>query len=75
MNDLIALAFTDLPVRMVMIDGVPWWVGVDVTKILELKKPYQALDALEEYERGTYIIGTPSGEQTMIVINEAASTV
>ncbi len=71
MNDLIALAFTDLPVRMVMIDGVPWWVGVDVTKILELKKPYQALDALEEYERGTYIIGTPSGEQTMIVINES----
>lgn len=56
---------------MIMRGNVPWWVGVDAARMLGIVKAYQALDRLEDYERGTYIIGTPSGDQEMIIINES----
>lgn len=71
MQDVISLAFVDAPIRMVMIDGEPWWVGIDLTALLQIGKPYQALDALEDYERGKCIVPTPSGDQDMIVVNES----
>lgn len=71
MAALIPLHFETADVRMVMIDGAPWWVGVDIVAALGIVKTHQALAALEEYERGTYIVGTPSGDQEMIVINES----
>lgn len=71
MAALIPLHFETADVRMVMIDGVPWWVGVDIVAALGIVKTHQALTALEDYERGTYIVGTPSGGQEMIVINES----
>lgn len=71
MSVLIPLHFDRSDVRMVMRDGVPWWVGIDVVAALGIVKAHQALAALEDYERGTYIVGTPSGEQEMIVINES----
>lgn len=71
MKPIIPLHFDHADVRMVMRDGEPWWVGIDVAAALGLAKAHQALSTLEDYERGTYTIGTPSGRQEMIVVNES----
>lgn len=71
MNDLIPLHFENFDVRMIVRDGVPWWVGIDSTKMLGIVGGHQALRRLEDYERGICNIYTPSGEQEMIIINES----
>lgn len=71
MNALIPLHFEAANIRMVILNGVPWWVGIDVTAALGIVKAHQALAGLSDYERGTYSIGTPSGDQEMIIINES----
>lgn len=57
-------------VRTADVDGDIRFVGVDVCRILEIAKPHQALDRLDDDERGTCIVGTPSGDQSMIVVSE-----
>ena len=48
-----------------------WFVGLDVCRILGIAKAHQALDRLDQDERGTYTVGTPGGPQEMVVISEA----
>lgn len=57
-------------VRTIEKNGQPWFVGLDVCRVLDIAKPHQALDRLDEDERGTCIIGTPGGDQSAIVISE-----
>lgn len=63
-------AFDDHLVRVVEIDSEPWFVGKDVCAVLDIVKHHQALDRLDADERGTCIVGTPSGEQDMVVVSE-----
>lgn len=58
-------------VRVVSRDGEPWFVAADVCRVLGLSDPSKAVSRLEEDERGTNIVRTPSGDQQMIVINES----
>lgn len=58
-------------VRTVMKDGEPWWVAKDVCDILGLKNSRDAMNGLDDDERGVANIYTPSGEQSMNVINES----
>lgn len=51
-------------------DGEPWFVGVDVCRVLGIVKPHQALDRLRDDERGTCSIGTPGGAQEAITVSE-----
>ena len=59
-------------IRTADIDGEPWFVGKDVAAALEYKDTVNALKAHVDFEdkRG-WQITTPSGEQTMTVINES----
>lgn len=70
MNAIINLAFEENLMRVVDKDGAPWFVGKDVCHCLGISKHHQALDALDNDERGTCTVGTPSGDQTMIVVSE-----
>lgn len=70
MNPIQNFAFNEHLVRAVDIEGEPWFVGKDVCSVLDIQKHHQALDNLDEDERGTYSIGTPRGDQSMIVISE-----
>lgn len=58
-------------VRQIDKDGELWFVGLDVCRILGIKDHHQALERLDEDERGRYTVPTPSGDQDMIVISEA----
>ncbi len=68
--DIVPFMFKDNAVRTVERDGDPWFVGRDVCRVLDIAKVEQALGRLENDERGTYTIGTPGGDQSMIVISE-----
>lgn len=58
-------------VRSVMIDGEPWFVGRDVANVLGYSNPSRDVARhTTERQRGVYRIGTPSGEQDVVIISE-----
>ncbi len=63
--------FALTPVRSVLIDGEPWFVGNDTTRALQIADGRQALDKLDDDEKGWCSIPTPtSGLQRMRVVSE-----
>lgn len=60
---VIPFAFEDQLVRVVMIDGDDWYVGRDCCHALGIRDHKQALSRLDEDERGTCIVGTPSAAE------------
>lgn len=63
--------FETTEVRVQMRDGQAWFVAADVCAALEIKDTSMAVARLDEDERGTSSIGTPSGEQQMLTVNES----
>lgn len=57
-------------VRVVMRDGEPWFVITDVAKALGYRDAANAARNLPDHQRGTQIVSTPSGKQTLAVTNE-----
>ena len=57
-------------VRTVMQGGEPWFVAADVCKALDLDKTWNALQRLDEDEKGTTSISTLGGVQEMAIVNE-----
>ncbi|ECL7394951.1 hypothetical protein DQK30_22215 [Salmonella enterica subsp. enterica] len=53
------------PVRVVMVDGNPWFVALDVIKALRLTNPTMALKALDDDERAKFNLGR-QGETNII---------
>ena len=70
MTDLMPFNYEGRQVRTVTINGQPWFVAADVCAVLDIRDTSMAVRSLDDDERGTSIIGTPSGEQNMLVINE-----
>lgn len=59
-------------VRTVTIDNEPWFVGKDVAMALGYTNPQKAVrDHVLEEDRGMNEMDTPSGRQTLAVINES----
>lgn len=51
--------------------GEPWFVVADVCRILSIGKANDAVRGLDDDERGTDTIRTPSGDQQMLICSEA----
>lgn len=59
-------------VRIVIIDGEPWFVGKDVATALGYANPRDALTRhVDDEDKGESRITTPYGVQNFVVINEA----
>lgn len=59
-------------VRTIVIDGEPWFVGNDVARALEYKDLYSAMRRnVDEEDKRLCLIGSSSGKQKTIVINES----
>lgn len=73
MSTIMPLIFpeTQKQVRVVLIDGDPWWVTSDVCRVLEIKNPSQALTGLDDDEKGLTTTETPGGSQRLSIINES----
>lgn len=58
-------------IRVVMQEGEPWFVAVDVCNALELTNSRITVGRLDDDEKGVSSIYTPGGTQNMVVINES----
>lgn len=79
-TSIIPLDFESHAVRSVMIDGKPWWVAVDVCRVLRHSNPSVAIKRLDDDEKrvidpklllGTSVAG--GGAQMMSVITQGAA--
>ena len=70
-NDLQVWQYNKNKIRTVTKDGEPWFVAKDLSDILEFRDAATALRGLEDSEKGTHIVCTLGGEQSMTVINES----
>lgn len=68
-NNFVTFNFVTLSVRVLMIDGAPWFVAADVLEVLTLDR--KALERLDSDEKGVSSIHTPGGPQKMTTINES----
>ena len=70
-KSLRVFTFEDSKVRVVFQNGEPWWIARDVCMVLEIKNPRDAVQDLEDDEKGVAIADTPGGQQEMTIISEA----
>jgi prophage antirepressor-like protein len=71
MNNIITHTFKQTAVRTVERDNIIWFVASDIAKALDFRDAEKMTRILDDDERGTHIVGTPSGDQEMIIINES----
>lgn len=63
--------FNSTAIRVVMIEGDPWFVAKDVAvDILEMRDAVVLVQRLPEKVKGTFKVCTPGGEQEVLCINE-----
>lgn len=61
--------FNESEVRVVLVDGRPWWVARDVAKVLGYRDAANAIRVLRPDQVGTHQVSTPGGVQMMRVIS------
>ena len=57
-------------IRVVMHDGLPWFVAADICRALDIADVRQALERLDDDERGGCSIPTPGGPQEVRCVTE-----
>jgi prophage antirepressor-like protein len=59
-------------VRIIEMNGEPWFVGKDVATILGYKETAKAIRThVDEEDKGVSVLDTPGGKQEVIIINES----
>lgn len=71
MNDIQVFDFEDNAVRVIDIDGEPWFVAADVARVLDIKNSRDAVADLDDDEKGVATTDTLGGRQEMRIINES----
>lgn len=72
MNELQIFNYQSSEVRTVMIDGEPWFVLVDVCRVLGIVRGARVAERLEQDEvRQMYLTDSLGRQQEMIIINES----
>lgn len=71
MNDLMLFDFEKSMVRVVVVDGEPWWVGRDVCAVLGIDDARKSVNLLDQDERNTIPVTDAIGrKQETLVVNE-----
>jgi len=72
MSEIVLFDFHGHRVRVVMIDGEPWWVFIDVCAALEISSPWSVVQRLEPEDLCSAEVLDPRGvRQSTRVINES----
>ncbi|MDM4721120.1 phage antirepressor KilAC domain-containing protein [Micromonospora sp. WMMA1363] len=71
MSAVQVFAYDDTEIRTVLADGDPWFVAADIARPLGYRMASDMTRRLDEDDRGTRSVRTPSGQQDMTVISEA----
>jgi len=64
-------SFTTGSVRVIVRDDEPWFVAADVCAALGISRTDDGMTRLDEDEKGTALVRTPGGAQSMSIINES----
>ncbi len=70
-RELVVLRFDGVNVRVVYLNGDPWFVAKDVCAALELTNSRTALQMLDDDEKGVNLTYPPDGNQNMSIISES----
>ncbi|MCO5092000.1 Bro-N domain-containing protein [Bosea sp. (in: a-proteobacteria)] len=73
MSNITPFVFEDQLIRVVEIDGEPWFVAKDICAALGLAKHDTALERLDDDEKGSHSMGTLGGQQTVSIVSEAGA--
>ena len=72
MSNLSIFNFNQNEIRTIIKeDGEIWFVASDVAKVLEYRDAGNMARNLDDDEKGTHIVSTPSSDQEMLIINES----
>jgi prophage antirepressor-like protein len=63
--------FDDQLVRVVDIDGAPWFVAIDICRILGIKNNRDAIEKLDDDEKGVALTDTLGGKQDLAIVSES----
>ncbi len=69
-SELIPFSFEGASVRVIDIDGKPWFVATDLCAVLGIANSRDALASLDEDEKGVATTDTPGGVQPVAIVNE-----
>jgi prophage antirepressor-like protein len=58
-------------VRTVLLDGAPWFVAVDVCRVLGIQQATRAVENLDEDEKGVTTTHTLGGPQELLTVSES----
>lgn len=70
-NSIVPFQFDTHEIRVIVIDGEPWFVGKDVCNVLEHTNSRMALERLKDYEKSVSSVYTRGGNQDMAIISES----
>ena len=62
--------FAGQQVRVITIDGEPWFVAADVARVLGYSESSAMTRTLDDDEKGLRTVQTPGGEQSVTVVSE-----
>ena len=70
-GNLVPFDYGDITVRVVVIDGEPWFVLVDLCKVLDIRNARAVTVRLADEQKGVSQIDTLGGPQSMTIVSEA----
>lgn len=70
MNALATFNYGSKAVRIVDIDGAPWFIAKDICDCLDLENVSRATENLDEDDKGMTTAHTPGGKQSLLIISE-----
>lgn len=71
MSNLTPFAYADHEVRVITINGEPWFVLNDLCSVLDIANPRNASNRLAPDMKGVRRVDTPGGKQSLTVVSEA----
>lgn len=71
MTSLVPLHFDNADIRMIILDGEPWWVLNDLCAMLGIANPRNAARRLRDWQKGVHTMDTLGGRQDLTLVNEA----
>lgn len=69
--ELAPFTYEDQQVRVVTIDGEPWFVLADLCRVLDVANPRNVATRLADDMKGVRRVDTPGGAQEMTIVSEA----
>ena len=70
-TELVPFTYQDAQLRVVTIDGEPWFVAGDAARMLGYRDAHNLARRLDDDEKGTHSLSTPGGTQQVGIISES----